>query len=193
MPSHLLPWCSAPPFCPLPPRTITVTAVVAEEEEQGVEGEVEVWAQGAACPLYTAWFSHRTNCTPLSPTRLLGPPFAPKSELTRWSAKCSSMSAWTPTGQERAAACGTGWEGDAVGQPHLRPAKLPKVHVVRVLKVCAAAEAPRGAVIMKPTSRCWCCWAPCACWSSCCCSFAVTCGCVCVICVQSSSLHWYIN
>ncbi len=141
MPSQVLRWCSVPPSCLLPLRNLIVRAAEEEEEQQQ---EVEVWAQGAACRLYTAWFSHRTNCTRLSPTRPLGSPFAPKSELTSWSAKCFLMSAWPPAEQEMVGAFGTGWEGGAVGRPRLRPAKLPKVPVVRVLKVCATAEALGG-------------------------------------------------
>lgn len=200
MPSQVLRWCSAPPSCLLPLRNLIVRA--AEEEEQQQQ-EVEVWAQGAACHLYTAWFSHRTNCTHLSPTRPLGSPFAPKSELTSWSAKCFLMSAWPPAEQKMVGAFGTGWEGGAVGRPRLRPAKLPKVPVVRVLKVCATAEALGGIVMVIQLD--WICsvliWNPCyvsACvwWSYCWCLpnvFAVhitTCSYTICICVQSNSISY---
>lgn len=163
MPNQLLRWCSAPPSCPLPPRTLIVRAV---EEEKW---EVEVWAQGAAFRLYTAWFSRRTNWTQLCRTQPLGSPFAPRSKLTSWSAKCFLMWVWPPAGKEMMGAFGTGWEGDAVGQPRLHPAKLQKVPVMPVLKVCDTAEALGGAVVVMQLTSLWnwnpCCLAACVWWS----------------------------
>lgn len=96
---------------------------------------MEVWVPAPACPPYTAWFSLRTNCTRLCPTWPLGSRFALKTELETWSAKWFSTLVWPPAQQERVGVFGTGWEGGAVGRPRLHPAKLPKVRVVRVLKV----------------------------------------------------------
>lgn len=83
--NQLLQWCSAPPSCPLLLKTSVVRAV-----EEG-KWQVAVWAQGAASPLYTAWFSHRTNWTHLCRTQALGSPCTPQGELTSLLAKCCLM------------------------------------------------------------------------------------------------------
>lgn len=136
-------WCSAPPSCPLLLRTWTVRAVQAQVQ-------VAAWARGAACPPYTAWFSHKTSCTRPCPTPPLASLSAPENKPRSWLVKCCWMSVWLPAECRTAGAFGTGWGGAAVGQLRLRPAKLPKVPVVRELEVCAAAEAP--VVVMVPTS-----------------------------------------
>lgn len=85
MPNQLLWWCFAPPSCPRLLKTSVVRAV-----EEG-KWQVEVWAQAAAFPLYTAWFSHRMNWTQLCRTQALGSPCTPQGKLTSLLAKCCLM------------------------------------------------------------------------------------------------------
>lgn len=121
-------WCSAPLSC-LP--RLRTWVVMGPARDPYI---MDIWDQGAACPLFTAWFCRRTSFIPHGLNKRGASRSDRRRQLRAWLGMCLWMPELAPNGT--VGVYGTGWEGGRVGQLHLRHLKYPKVHIDKETKVC---------------------------------------------------------